>query len=170
MFGKCSVNPGLATSTLVNNCYLVYTKTLSGDCFSRALFGCSISELNILHYSLIHLQLLRASKMPSRFAAVTNKEILQLIKLAYSWQLLWKITALNRLSFSEVDKSLVLYRFFSRFFRVLWFKAFQDISIGVFQILKAFNAFVVMYLFYVPMIYLPFFRNVWTSSPKRPLF
>ena len=87
--------------------------------------------------------------MPSRFAAVTNKEILQLIKLAYSWQLLWKITALNRLSFSEVDKSLVLYRFFSRFFRALWFKPFQDISIGVFQILKAFNAFVVMYLFYV---------------------
>ena len=48
-------------------------------------------SMNILHYSLIHLQFLRASdaklaqlrsKMPSRFAAVTNKEISQLIKQA----------------------------------------------------------------------------------------
>ena len=47
--------------------------------------------MDILHYSLIHLQLLRgsdaelalvASKMPLRFAAVTNKEISQLIKQA----------------------------------------------------------------------------------------
>ena len=47
--------------------------------------------LNILHYAPIHLQFLRASdvklaqdasKMPSRFAAVTNKEISQLIKQA----------------------------------------------------------------------------------------
>ena len=45
----------------------------------------------ILHYSLIHLQFLRAcdaklagvaSKMPSRFAAETKKEISQLIKQA----------------------------------------------------------------------------------------
>ena len=48
-------------------------------------------SVNILHYSLIHLQFLRASdaklawvssKMPSPFAAVTNKEISQLIKQA----------------------------------------------------------------------------------------
>ena len=47
--------------------------------------------MDILHYSLIHLQLLRgsdaelalvASKMPLRFAAVTNKEISQLNKQA----------------------------------------------------------------------------------------
>ena len=48
-------------------------------------------SVNNLHYSLIHLQFLRASstklvqvvsKMPSQFAAVTNKEISQLIKQA----------------------------------------------------------------------------------------
>ena len=48
-------------------------------------------SVNILHYSLIHLQFLRASdaklaqvasKMPLSFAAVTNKEISQLIKQA----------------------------------------------------------------------------------------
>ena len=48
-------------------------------------------SVNILRYSLIHLQFLVASdaklvqlrsKMPSRFAAVTNKEISQLIKQA----------------------------------------------------------------------------------------
>ena len=48
-------------------------------------------SVNNLHYSLIHLQFLRASstklaqvasKMPFRFAAVTNKEISQLIKQA----------------------------------------------------------------------------------------
>ena len=48
-------------------------------------------SVNILHYSLIHFQLLRASdaklakaasKMPFRFAAVTNKESSQLIKQA----------------------------------------------------------------------------------------
>ena len=47
--------------------------------------------MNILHYSLIHFQFLRASdaklakaasKMPFRFAAVTNKESSQLIKQA----------------------------------------------------------------------------------------
>ena len=50
------------------------------DSVFRALWLATQSG-NILHYSLIHLQFLRASKMPSRFAAVTNKEILQLIKL-----------------------------------------------------------------------------------------
>ena len=48
-------------------------------------------SVNILHYSPIYLQFLQASnakltqvvsKMPSRFAAVTNKEISQLIKQA----------------------------------------------------------------------------------------
>ena len=51
------------------------------DSVFRALW-LATQSVNILHYSLIHLQFLRASKMPSRFAAVTNKEILQLIKLA----------------------------------------------------------------------------------------
>ena len=50
-------------------------------------------SVNILRYSLIHLQFLVASdaklvqlrsKMPSRFAAVTNKEISLLIKQAIS--------------------------------------------------------------------------------------
>ena len=59
------------------------------DSVFRALWLATPS-VNILHYSrLIHLQFLRASdakltyvasKMPSRFAAVTNKEISQLIK------------------------------------------------------------------------------------------
>ena len=48
-------------------------------------------SVNILHYSLIHLQFLQvrnaklaqvSSKMPSRFAAITNKGISQLIKQA----------------------------------------------------------------------------------------
>ena len=48
-------------------------------------------SVNILHYSLIHLQFLQASdakltqdvsKMPFQFAAVTNKEISQLTKQA----------------------------------------------------------------------------------------
>ena len=55
-----------------------------------ALWLATQSENN-LHYSLIHLQFLRASstklaqvanKMPYWFAAVTNKEISQLIKQA----------------------------------------------------------------------------------------
>ena len=55
-----------------------------GWCLSRALIGYSTSG-----YSLIHLQLLRVShaklaevtsKMASRFAAITNKEISQIIK------------------------------------------------------------------------------------------
>ena len=50
-------------------------------------------SVDSLRYSLIHLQFLRASdaklakvasKMPSRFAAVINKEISQLIKQAVS--------------------------------------------------------------------------------------
>ena len=50
----------------------------------------AIQSVNILHYSLIHLQFLQASntklmqvvsKMPFRFAVVTNKEISQLIRL-----------------------------------------------------------------------------------------
>ena len=68
--------------------YLVYTKTVNS--VFRALW-LPTQSVNILHYSLIHLQFLRASdvklawvasKMPSRFAAVTNKEISQLIKQA----------------------------------------------------------------------------------------
>ena len=52
-------------------------------------FWLATQSVNILHYSLIHTQFPRASdakvayvasKMPSRFAAVTNKEISQLIK------------------------------------------------------------------------------------------
>ena len=39
-------------------------------------------SVNTLHYSLIHLQFLRASEIPSRFAAVTNKDISQVIKQA----------------------------------------------------------------------------------------
>ena len=67
--------------------YLVYTKTV--DSVFRALW-LPTQSVNILHYSLIH-QFLRASdaklawvasKMPSRFAAVSNKEISQLIKQA----------------------------------------------------------------------------------------
>ena len=63
---------------------LVYTKTV--DSVFHALW-LATQSVNILHYSLIHLQFLRASdakvayvasKMPSRFAAVTNKEISQL--------------------------------------------------------------------------------------------
>ena len=60
------------------------------DSVFRALW-LAAQSVNILHYSLIHLQFLRTSdaklakvgsKMPSRFAAVTNKEISQLIKQA----------------------------------------------------------------------------------------
>ena len=60
------------------------------DSVFRALW-LATQPVNILHYSLIHLQFLGASdaklaylasKMPSRFAAVTNKEISQLIKQA----------------------------------------------------------------------------------------
>ena len=53
--------------------YLVYTKTV--DSVFRALW-LATQSVNILHYSLIHLQFLAklASKMPSRFAAVTKKE------------------------------------------------------------------------------------------------
>ena len=62
------------------------------DSVFRALW-LATQSVNILHYSLIHLQFLRASdanlklaevasKMPSWFAAVTNKEISQLIKQA----------------------------------------------------------------------------------------
>ena len=60
------------------------------DTVFRALWFATQS-VNILHYSLIHLQFHRASdakfaqvasKMPSRFAAVTNKEISQLINQA----------------------------------------------------------------------------------------
>ena len=60
------------------------------DSVFRALW-LATQSVNILHYSLIHLQFLRASdaklawvasKMPSRCAAVTNKEISQLIKQA----------------------------------------------------------------------------------------
>ena len=58
--------------------FLVYTKTV--DSVFRALW-LATQSVNILHYSLIHLQFLRvsdakraqvASKMPSRFATVTN--------------------------------------------------------------------------------------------------
>ena len=68
--------------------YYFYTKTV--DSVFRALW-LATQSVNILHYSLIHLQFLRASdaklakvssKMPSRFAAVINKEISQLIKQA----------------------------------------------------------------------------------------
>ena len=68
--------------------YVFYTKTV--DSVFRALW-LATQSLNILHYSLIHLQFLRASnaklaqvasKILSRFAAVTNKEISRLIKLA----------------------------------------------------------------------------------------
>ena len=61
--------------------HLVYTKTV--DSVFRALW-LATQSVNFLHYSLIHLQFLLASdaklawvssKMPSRFAAVTNKEI-----------------------------------------------------------------------------------------------
>ena len=59
--------------------------------FLRVLIGYSISAYPALfnHYSLIPLQFLResdaklaevASKMPSRFAALTNKEISQIIR------------------------------------------------------------------------------------------
>ena len=60
------------------------------DSVFRALW-LATQSVNIPHYSLIHLQFLRASdaklalvasKMPSRFAAVRNKEISQLIKQA----------------------------------------------------------------------------------------
>ena len=46
------------TSTSVNNCYLVYTKTV--DSVFRALW-LATHLVNILHYSLIHLQFLQAS-------------------------------------------------------------------------------------------------------------
>ena len=64
------------------------TKTV--DSVFRALW-LATQSVNILHYSLIHLQFLQASdaklarvasKMPSRFAAVTDKEISQLIRQA----------------------------------------------------------------------------------------
>ena len=60
------------------------------DSVFRALW-LATQSVSILHYSLIHLQFLRASdaklaqvasKTPSRFAAVINKEISQLIKQA----------------------------------------------------------------------------------------
>ena len=60
------------------------------DSVFRVLWSATQS-VNILHYSLIHLQFLIASdaklanvssKMPSWFAAVTNKQISQLIKQA----------------------------------------------------------------------------------------
>ena len=61
------------------------------DSVFRALW-LATQSVKILHYSLIHLQFLRASdaklatmraaEMPSRFAAVTNKEISQIIKQA----------------------------------------------------------------------------------------
>ena len=62
------------------------------DSVFRALW-LSTQSVDILRYSLIHLQFLRASdaklaqvasKTPSRFAAVINKEISQLIKQAVS--------------------------------------------------------------------------------------
>ena len=65
-----------------------FTKTV--DSVFRALW-LATQSVNILHYSLIHLQFLRASdtklgkvasKMPSRFAAVTKREISQLIRQA----------------------------------------------------------------------------------------
>ena len=65
---------------------VVYTKTV--DSVFPALW-LATQSVNILHNSLIHLQFLRASdtkltlvlsQMPSRFAAITNKEIWQLIK------------------------------------------------------------------------------------------
>ena len=68
--------------------YLVYTKTV--DSVFCALW-LATQSMNIQHYSLINLQFLRASdaklakvasKMPSLFAAVTNKEMSQLIKQA----------------------------------------------------------------------------------------
>ena len=58
------------------------------DTVFRALW-LAIQSVNILRYSLIHLQFLRvsdeklvyvSSQIPSRSAAVTNKEISQLIK------------------------------------------------------------------------------------------
>ena len=67
---------------------LVYTKTV--DSIFRLLW-LATQSVNILHYSLIQLKFLRASnaklaqvvsKMPSRFAAETNKQISQLIKQA----------------------------------------------------------------------------------------
>ena len=70
--------------------YLVYTKTV--DSVFRALW-LATQSVNILHHSLIRLQFLQASdakpawdasKMLSRFAAVTNQEISQLIKQAIS--------------------------------------------------------------------------------------
>ena len=60
------------------------------DSVFRALW-LATQSVDSLRYSLIHLQFLRASvaklakvasKMPSRFAAVINKEISQLIKQA----------------------------------------------------------------------------------------
>ena len=62
------------------------------DSVFRALW-LATQSVDSLRYSLIHLQFLRASdaklakvasKMPSRFAAVINKEISQLIKQAVS--------------------------------------------------------------------------------------
>ena len=68
-----------------SDCPSVYTKM---ENVFRALW-LAIQSVNILHYSLIHLQFLRASdaaqvasKMPSQFATVTNKEISKLIKQA----------------------------------------------------------------------------------------
>ena len=53
----------------------------------RVVIACSDWLLNLRIYSLIHLQLLRVShaaavtsKMASQFAAITNKEISQIIK------------------------------------------------------------------------------------------
>ena len=60
------------------------------DVVFRALW-LATQSVNILHYSLTHFQFLQAngaklaqvaSKVPSRFAALTNKEISHLIKKA----------------------------------------------------------------------------------------
>ena len=70
--------------------YLVYAKT-SGQCFSRALIGYSISEYPALFTDSPavppseRLQtILGCEQMPFRFAAVRNKEISELIKQAVS--------------------------------------------------------------------------------------
>ena len=60
---------------------LVYTKTVAS--VFRAVW-LATQSVDIPHYSLIHLQFLRACdrKMPSSFAVITNKEISQLITQA----------------------------------------------------------------------------------------
>ena len=68
---------------------LVYTKTVANSVFCALWFA--TQSVNIQYYSLTHLQFLWASvaklalvprKMASLFAAVTNKEISQIIKQA----------------------------------------------------------------------------------------